>query len=135
MHLVHTGVPDTTTGECVARVRQQFGDSRIWDEFEAQVNSMEKALAENDLEHIQQNIRDNQRLLTRIGVVPEKVQNFISELEKEGSAGKVCGAGAVGGDKGGIVLVASDKAPTEICRKYGFELMSVRGEPLGARIV
>ncbi len=135
MHLVHTGVPDTTTGECVARVREQFGQSQIWDEFEAQVNSMEKALAENDLEHIQQNIRDNQRLLTRIGVVPEKVQSFIAELEKQGSAGKVCGAGAVGGDKGGIVLVASDKAPTELCQKFGYELMSVRGEPLGARIV
>ena len=135
MHLIHTGVPETTTGECVSRVREKFGDSDIWSEFEAVTNAMEKALAKNDLTDIQNCIRENNRLLAGIGVVPGRVQEFISEVEKTGAAAKVCGAGAVTGDKGGIVLVCSEQAPKELCNRYGYDIVSVRGEPLGARIV
>ena len=135
MHLVHTGVPETTTGECVSRVRETFGDSNIWSEFEAVTNAMEKALATNNLEDIQSCIRENNRLLAGIGVVPGRVQEFISEVESTGAAAKVCGAGAVAGDKGGIVMVCSEQAPKQLCNKYGYDIVSVRGEPLGARIV
>ena len=51
------------------------------------------------------------------------------------AAAKVCGAGAVAGDKGGIVMVCSEQAPKQLCDKYGYDIVSVRGEPLGARIV
>ncbi len=135
MHLVHTGVPETTTGECVSRVRENFGDSNIWSEFEAVTNAMEKALASNQLDDIQSCIRENNRLLADIGVVPGRVQEFISEVESTGSAAKICGAGAVAGDKGGIVMVCSEQAPKQLCDKYGYNIVSVRGEPLGARIV
>jgi mevalonate kinase len=135
MHLVHTGVPETTTGECVSRVREQFENSSIWSEFEAVTNSMEIALLTNDLNDIQNCIRENNRLLAEIGVVPDRVQEFISEVEKWGAAAKVCGAGAVAGDKGGIVMVCSEQAPKQLCDKYGYNIVSVRGEPLGARIV
>ena len=135
MHLVHTGVPETTTGECVSRVREKFGDSHIWDDFEAVANAMEKALTSNQLEDIQSCIRENNRLLADIGVVPGRVREFISEVENTGAAAKICGAGAVGGDKGGIVMVCSEQAPKQLCDKYGYNIVSVRGEPLGARIV
>jgi len=135
MHLVHTGVPETTTGECVSRVREKFGDSHIWDDFEAVANAMEKALVSNQLEDIQSCIRENNRLLADIGVVPGRVREFISEVENTGAAAKICGAGAVGGDKGGIVMVCSEQAPKQLCDKYGYNIVSVRGEPLGARIV
>ena len=135
MHLVHTGVPETTTGECVSRVKENFGDSNIWNEFEAVTNAMEKALATNSLEDIQSCIRENNRLLAGIGVVPGRVQEFISEVEKSGAAAKICGAGAVAGDKGGIVMVCSERTPKQLCDKYGYDIVSVRGEPLGARIV
>ncbi|HPF99025.1 MAG TPA: mevalonate kinase [Kiritimatiellia bacterium] len=135
IHLVHTGVPDTSTGECVSRVRERFENSTIWNDFEAVTNSMEQALRANDLESIQSAIRENQRLLSHIGVVPQRVQDFVSDVEKWGAAAKVCGAGSVGGDKGGMVLVCSEKAPTDICKKHGYNIVSVRGEPLGARLV
>ncbi|MFH0954405.1 MAG: mevalonate kinase [Verrucomicrobiota bacterium] len=135
MHLVHTGVPETTTGECVARVREKFGESRIWDDFEGVTRAMEQALARNNLEEIQAVIRENHLLLSQIGVVPDIVQSFVADVEKKGAAAKICGAGAVGGDKGGVVLVASERAPRELCDQYGYSIMSVRGEPLGARIV
>ena len=102
MHLVLTGTPETTTGECVSRVHEQFAASRIWDDFEAVTNSMEKALSKNDIEEIQNCIRENHRLLQAIGVVPSKVQGFISEVEQWGAAAKVCGAGSIGGDNGGV---------------------------------
>jgi len=135
MHLVHTGIPETTTGECVSYVRERFEHSAIWNEFEAVTNAMEKALRENNLESIQGAIRENQRLLSHIGVVPARVQAFVADIERDGAAAKVCGAGAVGGDKGGMVLVCAEKAPVETCRKHGYQLVSVRGEPLGARVV
>ena len=135
MHLVHTGVPETTTGECVARVKERFENSRIWDDFESVTNELEKVLPKNNIKDVQKAIRENNRLLTEIGVVPSKVQDFIREIEGAGAAAKTCGAGAVAGDKAGIVLVCADKAPTEICKKYNYELISVRGEPLGTRIV
>jgi len=135
MHLVNTGVPESTTGECVSRVRQNFSMSRIWDDFEVITRAMEKALADNDYEEIQRVIRENQKLLSEIGVVPQKVQSFVSDIEKWGAAAKVCGAGSIRGEGAGIVLICSDVAPKKICDQYGYSLMSVRGEPLGARIV
>lgn len=135
MHLVHTGVPETSTGECVTRVREHFGNSQIWNDFESVTRAMETALRENNLKAIQAAIRENQRLLSHIGVVPQRVQEFVSDVEQWGAAAKVCGAGAVGGDKGGMVLVCSEKAPVDICKKHGYNLVSVRGEPLGARVV
>jgi len=135
MYLVNTGSPKSNTGECVSYVRSRFSVSDIWDRFEKVTLAMEQALARNDLEEIQRLITLNHKLLSEIGVVPEKVKSFISDVERWGAAGKICGAGAVEGNEAGIVLVCSETAPKEICDKYGYELISVRGEPLGARIV
>jgi len=135
MHLVNTGTPITSTGECVTHVRERFSQSRIWEDFETITRAMEIALAQNNIEEIQRLIRENHRLLSEIGVVPEKVQGFVADVEKWGAAAKICGAGACGGDNAGIVLVCSEKAPKEVCERYGYDIISVRGEPLGARIV
>ena len=80
-------------------------------------------------------MRENHRLLTRIGVVPGPVQQFINDVEHGGGAAKICGAGAVAGDKGGVVMVVSDAPPVDLCQRYGYELNAVRGEPLGVRII
>jgi mevalonate kinase len=135
MHLVHTGMPATTTGECVEQVRRTHAKSALWNDFEAVTNELEAAFLQNDLKRIQRGIRENHRLLQNIGVVPARVSEFVAEVERAGAAAKTCGAGAVAGDRGGMVLVFSEQAPAEICRKYGYELMTIRGEPLGARIV
>ena len=135
IHLVHTGAPAVTTGECVEQVRQQFGNSTVWSEFEDVTREMESALRANDLAAIQASIRDNHRLLTGIGVVPSRVQEFVKAVEQQDAAAKICGAGAVAGDSAGIVLVCAEEPPRELCKEYGYTLISARGEPLGARIV
>jgi mevalonate kinase len=68
-------------------------------------------------------------------VVPKRVQQFISELEHQGGSAKICGAGSVVGDKGGVVLVFAETPPNELCAKYGYSISPVRGDPLGTRIV
>ena len=67
--------------------------------------------------------------------MPEKVQRFIADIEQWGGSAKICGAGAVDGEQGGIVLVFSEQQPNELCAKYGYTVSPVRGDPLGTRIV
>lgn len=135
LYLVNTGMPAATTGECVVAVKSRFERDTIWNDFEAVTLSLEKAIRENKLEDVQQAIRENHRLLARIGVVPSKVQQFIADVEQQGGAAKICGAGSVAGDHAGMVLVLADRPPADLCQRYGFELTTVRGDPLGARIV
>ena len=135
MYLVNTGTPLATTGECVVEVKTRFERDLIWNDFEAVTRALEKAVRENKLEDVQAAIRENHRLLTRIGVVPARVQQFIADIEAQGGAAKICGAGSVMGDAAGMTLVLADRAPADLCKKYGFELSTVRGDPLGARIV
>ena len=80
-------------------------------------------------------VRENHKLLVKIGVVPDPIQQFIKDVEKWGGAAKTCGAGAVAGDSAGIVMVIAENPPIELCQRYGYELSAVRGDPLGVRIV
>jgi len=133
--IVQTGTPVTTTGECVSHVADNFEASGIWDEFEAVTQRMAQVIGGKDIEATQVAVRENHRLLTKIGVVPGRVQQFISDVERWGGAAKVCGAGSINGDEGGVVMVVSETPPTELCQRYGYELSAVRGDPLGVRII
>ncbi|MBS0654221.1 MAG: mevalonate kinase [Verrucomicrobia bacterium] len=131
LYIVNTGKPESSTGECVMNVASRFKTSTIWKEFEAVTNHIERALGD-DLAPL---IRHNHELLTHIGVVPTKVQQFIKELEEAGASAKTCGAGAVYGESAGIVLVLADEPPLHICQKYGYTISEVKGEKQGARVV
>lgn len=135
MYLVNTGTPGATTGECVVEVRRRFERDNIWNDFEAVTRALAAAIRVNDIEGVRSCIRENHRLLTRIGVVPARIQQFIGEIEATGGAAKICGAGSVTGEAAGIVLVNSDIPPRELCTRYGYTLIPVRGDPLGTRIV
>lgn len=136
MWLVNTGKPETTTGEAVSAVAQKWGEgARIWEEFEGVANRMQESLEKDDGAGFRRAVAENERLLEEIGVVPGRVAEFAREIEARGGAAKVCGAGAVGGDAGGVVLVTGEQAPAELCAKYGYELMTVRADPMGVRVV
>jgi mevalonate kinase len=125
--LVHTGVPESTTGECVMQVSRQFGAGAVWDEFAAVTDGLERALRDQDSASLLEKIRENHRLLARIGVVPERVQQFIRAVEQQGGAAKVCGAGSIRGDRAGVVWVAGAVAVEELGRAFGYEAFRVRG--------
>ena len=135
MFMVRTGVPRATTGECVSEVERRFRTSSIWSEFEGVTLGVRDAIRDNDTERLRELVRENNRLLCAIGVVPERVQRFIAEVEGQGGAAKICGAGSVVGDAAGVVLVFADTMPSRLCEKYGYAISPVRGDPLGTRIV
>ena len=98
------GRPESSTGECVSAVRAKHGqDTALWDSFAACSTAFTDALASG--RDPDAAIRENQRLLETIGVVPDPAQEFIAQITAAGGSAKICGAGSVRGDHGGVVLV------------------------------
>lgn len=124
--LVQTGKPSVSTGQCVARVRENFAqDDGLWCDFAACTRGIQTAFALDDFAALGQGIAQNQKLLERIGVVPDKVQNFINDCGKAGIAAKVCGAGAISGDGAGMVWALADNDDTiaaldKTAKDYGY---------------
>lgn len=135
--IVNTGTPMVSTGECVEYVRDHFGNSPLWATFRRVTDQMDQALREKDFSAFQQAVRENHRLLVKIGIVPEKVRRFIEELESVGAAAKVCGAGAIEGDAAGIVLIVfqDTQALQSICDRYHYAIEEIHGEKQGAHII
>ena len=131
MFLVNTGTPDASTGESVQQVTQHFANDNIWDEFARVTTTLDHALQTNDLAMVQDLIRDNHRLLHRIGIVPKKVHDFILGVEQLGAAAKVCGAGSITGESAGAVLVItrSIEEIKPLCKQYDYTIEPVEVVP------
>jgi mevalonate kinase len=128
-----TGSPASSTGECVDDVFHRFpATDSIWSQFERVTNEMEAAIRNDDSADFRATVKANHRLLCQIGVVPQRVQHFIEELEGQGGAGKICGAGAIRGDAAGVVMVLGDAAAT-LCQQYGYESLTLRVDHAGLR--
>ena len=133
--LVLTGKPASSTGECVMSVKKKFATSQIWNDFEHVTVRLQHALKENDIKLIYDGVRGNHQLLKEIDVVPQKVQNFIADIEKQNGAGKISGAGSVAGDNAGVVLVLSETEPKDLCTRYGYELLPIETDAHGLRLI
>lgn len=133
--LVNTGAPLSTTGECVASVASHFRDKGLVAAFAAVTRRMDAALLSGNLSAVSACIAENHTLLVRIGVVPSKVQQFIHETERFGSA-KICGAGAVSGECGGMVLVATEQVDRlqALAAHYQYPIQPVSGEMRGVHV-
>ena len=137
MYLINTGVPKTTTGECVAHAAAFFKNATLHDEFAAVTEAFDQALQTNHLQNTKFAVRANHQLLVKIGVVPELVRQFIAEVNHVDGAAKICGAGAVTGNKGGVVLVVAENitALADLCAKYHYSILPINGEPRGVHFV
>ncbi|MDY6890853.1 MAG: mevalonate kinase [Pseudomonadota bacterium] len=98
-----TGTPASSTGAAVDAVRRHFGASGIWQEFAEVTEQVASALLAGDTPL--EPLRANHRLLSRIGVVPAPLQRFAELVEQRGGAAKICGAGALSGEQGGLMLL------------------------------
>ncbi len=134
LNVAYTGKPVSGTGECVNMVRENFANSSIWSEFKDVTETMQSSLELQNENRFLQSVRSNHTLLTQIGVVPEKVQKFISIIENMGGAAKTCGAGAVRGENAGIVMFAG-KVDPEIVDEFGYSVYPISVEENGARII
>lgn len=136
LYIINTGQPITNTGECVAQVATILGkDQGLSNEFGAVTNAIDMALTTNSIAALKEAINVNHQLLKAIGVVPTKVADLITDLQSNGAAAKICGAGAIAGDNAGVVLVVSEQDPTEIVNKHGYALQTIQVENNGTKIV
>lgn len=124
LYLVSSGRPQSTTGECVEAVAEQQHTEGFWQQFGEITQALTHAIGEADMQAIQAQIRRNHRLLQSLQVVPAKVQDFIAMMEQLGAAAKICGAGSLVGDAGGLLLVAglSQQQVSDLCvaNKYTY---------------
>lgn len=120
--LVDTGKPLSSTGQCVEFVKTHHASNQtLWAEFAKTTQQMATSWQAEDRLGFNQAIQHNHQLLIQIGVVPAKVQQFISTLEQQYHAvAKTCGAGAISGENAGMVLVISEQAPVELCQTYQY---------------
>lgn len=132
---INTGKPSVTTGECVESVKRYQHDTALWQAFGETTYAMKQALEEHNFQLLNDALKANHRLLSRIGVVPEKIQAFIKHIESLGCAGKISGAGSIQGDAGGMVIVLANEmtALRTACEAFDYALSPITGEPLGAR--
>lgn len=137
MFLVNTGTPMTSTGQCIEKVASFFKSARLSDDFTAVTHAMDAALQQQSYTNIQMTIRTNHQLLHSLGVVPDKVHQFISEIESIGGAAKVCGAGAVAGDTAGAVLsmVEDHSRLHALCARFGYPVIPIAGESRGVHAI
>lgn len=97
--LIDTGTPNEVTSELVAWVKSC--EANLKEPIATIGECTERILKGESLKDV---IRDHHRAQVALGVVPEKTQEVIADIEKKGGAAKVIGAGARTGG-GGMVLV------------------------------
>lgn len=133
LFLVNTGTPMTTTGQCVEKTAPIFKSTEIGDEFAAITKAMDAALLAQSWTGMKEAVRLNHELLVRIGVVPEKVKNFVEAIEALNGAAKICGAGAVAGDEAGALMVLTEdkKALSQVCERYRYNVIPIFGDAHG----
>lgn len=139
--IVQTGLPDSTTGQCVTAVAKHFQksmhsiQSSLHQDFSQVTEAMERAVVQQNQAELKHCIRENHRLLSHIGVVPEKVQAFIADIETRQGAAKICGAGAVQGDKAGILWLVAEQDISDLLEKYGYQMQTIQGGCHGTHLV
>jgi mevalonate kinase len=112
LRVYDTGMPHEATGAVVAAVRRRReGDpgrfEEILDRIEAATVAFRAELEreEEDRDRALHLIRAAQTCLEEIGVVPEAVRDAVRQIESEGGAAKVSGAGSISGPGAGSLLV------------------------------
>lgn len=136
LYIVNTGKPESTTGECVSSVAKILRDNVVLHKDFCDVTlAVDAALINSNLSDFNLAIRENNRLLQHLGVVPNKVASLIAEIEQQGGAAKVCGAGAIAGDNAGVVLLSGDQNLATIVNKYGYQMQHIQVDTDGTQII
>lgn len=113
-----TGGPAESTGEVVEAVRRRFASrgsqlEATLDAMEADVRALGEWLSAGDrgAPELLDPMRDFERRLEALGVVPEAVRDLVRRVEAAGGAAKISGAGALTGSAAGSLLVYHPERP------------------------
>ncbi|MAZ40247.1 MAG: mevalonate kinase [Legionellales bacterium] len=124
--MVNTGKPESSTGECVEQVKIHFENSNLQSDFTDVTQHFIQALNNSDIHALKNATKDNHRLLCQIGVVPEKIQNLIIQLENLGYAAKICGAGSISGNTAGMLMIIGENTPQKFCEAHGYNVQTIQ---------
>lgn len=106
LYLIYTGQPISNTAECT-RLTQKLlsNDHHLLDAFTQITKSLRDELLtpKPKTDVIHELVAHNHQLLSRLGVVSQKVNAMITEIENAGGAAKISGAGSIRGDASGMV--------------------------------
>lgn len=102
----NSGKPQSTTAECVNAVKSRMTPT-LCQQFKEVTLNIDQALQQQNQQDFIELIRLNHQLLCQIGVVPIPIQSTIHELEINGGAAKICGAGSITGDQAGAMLIVN----------------------------
>ena len=125
IYIVHTGIPNSTTGECVNFVKTKF-DNPLKEKFTTISNQILKGLTDKNLQLFKDAVHKNQLLLEKLGVVPDQIIEFRKALQTQYLASfKISGAGSLLGDAAGMGLIVSEHNPTALCLAHGYQIWKV----------
>ena len=114
-HILHSGVPEETTGEMVEYVRRYLKKGsrahKRLRENEQAVRELYAALMDGNVEAAGEAINTLSKWLVSIGVVGKRGQEVLRACEQAGMPAKVCGAG--GRAKGSGVFLVLSRGNTE----------------------
>ena len=134
--LINTGKPKCSTGECVSHTSRFFNrEPKLVTVFDQLTTMLDQAMVAGKPAIVSQCIRENHRLLVKLGVVPSQVVDFIGQVEREGGAAKITGGGAIVGEQGGIVLVVGIDQIEQLAGKFGYSVLKAQKANLGGGIV
>jgi mevalonate kinase len=138
--LVDTGTPASATGQVVEAVQRRFGHKHpIWQDFKRITDQATQAWVDQDDVALNQALNANETLLEQLGVVPASIQDFIAQLHQRLDTAtcpagiKLCGAGAINGERGGILLVHHPKMDQALCEAFGYQAFPIRPAQAGAQ--
>jgi mevalonate kinase len=123
LRVFDTGPPAESTGQVVAAVRARRETDReafgaILLRMEMATRSLEEVLRTGaGLGAMVAPVREYERQLEAIGVVPDRVVAMIRRLEALGAAAKISGAGSLSGNGAGAMIVCRSRAPEQLARQ------------------
>lgn len=129
LHLIYTGQPISNTAECTRLTRKLLAnDTHMLSELIQTTESLKEQLITPNGNHdaIHAIIAHNHQLLSKLGVVSQKVNAMITEIENTGGAAKVSGAGSVRGDASGMVWCLGDPSALQaIATQYQYPFFTL----------
>jgi mevalonate kinase len=131
-YLVDTGCPIESTGEMVAFVRELYEQKldavgRVFEDLEKLTRDMVMVIKNNHEESLIQVVRQGERNLEHLEIVPEQVKTVIRAIESSGGAGKISGGGGKVKGAGNILVYHPRRRELDrILKSFSLQAIPIR---------
>lgn len=131
LYIINSGKPKESTGEMVRLVRRlyekrQLYVKNVFSEMEKVSRGFLRYLLGEKSNEIAGLIKENQKLLERLGVVSFSTKKLVKEIEKIGGAAKVSGAGGVKRSSGILLVFHRDYGKlSEFAQRHSLDVEKV----------